>query len=91
MSAVPERRSAVRVGCSGFVYRDWRGVVYPEGLPQRSWFGHYATLFDTVELNNTFYRSPRSRLPSVTRSSSGTRAGSSTRSMSCFAHTASRS
>jgi uncharacterized protein YecE (DUF72 family) len=48
----------VRVGCSGFVYRDWRGVVYPEGLPQRRWFEHFATLFDTVELNNTFYRLP---------------------------------
>ena len=47
-----------RVGCSGFVYRDWRGVVYPEKLPQRRWFEHYATLFDTVELNNTFYRLP---------------------------------
>ena len=53
-----ERRGHVRVGCSGFVYRDWRGVVYPDDLPQRSWFGHYATLFDTVELNNTFYRLP---------------------------------
>lgn len=47
-----------RVGCSGFVYRDWRRVVYPEKLPQRRWFEHYATLFDTVELNTTFYRLP---------------------------------
>jgi uncharacterized protein YecE (DUF72 family) len=40
------------------MYKDWRGVVYPEKLPQRRWFEHYATLFDTVELNNTFYRLP---------------------------------
>jgi uncharacterized protein YecE (DUF72 family) len=40
------------------VYRDWRGVVYPAGLPQRRWFEHYASLFDTVELNTTFYRLP---------------------------------
>jgi uncharacterized protein YecE (DUF72 family) len=40
------------------VYRDWRGVVYPAELPQRRWFEHYATLFDTVEINNTFYRLP---------------------------------
>jgi uncharacterized protein YecE (DUF72 family) len=33
--------------------------VYPEGLPQRRWFEHYATLFDTVEVNSTFYRLPR--------------------------------
>jgi uncharacterized protein YecE (DUF72 family) len=47
-----------RVGCSGWMYKPWRGVVYPEGLPQRRWFEHYATLFDTVELNTTFYRLP---------------------------------
>jgi uncharacterized protein YecE (DUF72 family) len=40
------------------MYKDWRGVVYPTGLPQRRWFEHYATLFDTVEINNTFYRLP---------------------------------
>jgi uncharacterized protein YecE (DUF72 family) len=32
--------------------------VYPQDLPQKGWFAHYATLFDTVELNNTFYRLP---------------------------------
>jgi uncharacterized protein YecE (DUF72 family) len=51
-------RGAARVGCSGWQYKDWRGVVYPDGLPQRRWFEHYATLFDTVEINNTFYRLP---------------------------------
>ena len=48
----------IRIGCSGWVYKDWRGVVYPEKLPQRRWFEHYATLFDTVEINNSFYRLP---------------------------------
>jgi uncharacterized protein YecE (DUF72 family) len=51
-------RGRAFVGCSGWVYRDWRGIVYPERLPQRLWFAHYATLFDTVELNATFYRLP---------------------------------
>ena len=46
------------VGCSGWQYKDWRGIVYPEKLPLRRWFEHYATLFDTVEINNTFYRLP---------------------------------
>ena len=46
------------VGCSGWQYRDWRGIVYPKELPQRRWLDHYATLFDTVEVNNTFYRLP---------------------------------
>jgi uncharacterized protein YecE (DUF72 family) len=40
------------------MYKDWRGLVYPQDLPQRRWFEHYATLFDTVEINNTFYRLP---------------------------------
>lgn len=47
-----------RVGCSGWMYKDWRGIVYPQALPQRAWFAHYAALFDTVEINNTFYRLP---------------------------------
>ncbi len=51
-------RGHARVGCSGWAYRHWRGVVYPAELPQRRWFEHYAAMFDTVELNNTFYRLP---------------------------------
>jgi len=47
---------AVHVGCSGWVYPDWRGKVYPDGLPQRRWLSRYAELFDTVEVNSTFYR-----------------------------------
>ncbi|MCU1452506.1 MAG: hypothetical protein JWN46_652 [Acidimicrobiales bacterium] len=58
MEAAAPVRGTPRVGCSGWIYRDWRGIVYPEGLPQRRWFEHYATLFDTVEINNTFYRLP---------------------------------
>jgi uncharacterized protein YecE (DUF72 family) len=50
--------SEVRVGCSGWNYPHWRERVYPKGLPQRRWLEHYATLFDTVEVNNTFYRLP---------------------------------
>lgn len=50
--------TTARIGCSGWAYPHWRGVVYPEGLPQREWFAHYTTLFDTVEVNNTFYRLP---------------------------------
>lgn len=49
----------VRIGCSGWSYAHWRGVVYPEGLAQRRWLEHYSTLFGTVEVNATFYRLPR--------------------------------
>jgi uncharacterized protein YecE (DUF72 family) len=48
----------VRVGCSGWNYGHWRERVYPKGLPPRRWLEHYATLFDTVEVNATFYRLP---------------------------------
>jgi uncharacterized protein YecE (DUF72 family) len=49
----------VRIGCSGWNYPHWRERVYPKGLPQRRWLECYATLFDTVEVNNTFYRLPK--------------------------------
>jgi len=49
----------VRVGTSGWSYRHWRGVFYPEDLPQRRWLEHYAEHFDTVELNTTFYHLPK--------------------------------
>ncbi len=48
----------VRIGCSGWNYNHWRERVYPPGLPPRRWLAHYATLFDTVEVNATFYRLP---------------------------------
>jgi uncharacterized protein YecE (DUF72 family) len=49
----------VRIGCSGWNYAHWRERVYPKGLPTRRWLEHYATLFDTVEVNTTFYRLPK--------------------------------
>ena len=48
-----------RIGCSGWNYPHWREVVYPKGLPPARWLEHYATLFDTVEVNSTFYRLPK--------------------------------
>jgi uncharacterized protein YecE (DUF72 family) len=51
-------RKPVHIGCAGWNYRDWRGAVYPEDLPTRRWLERYAELFDTVEVNNTFYRLP---------------------------------
>jgi uncharacterized protein YecE (DUF72 family) len=46
------------IGTSGWQYRDWRGGLYPEGVPQRLWLEHYATHYLTVENNNSFYRLP---------------------------------
>jgi uncharacterized protein YecE (DUF72 family) len=49
----------IRVGCSGWVYKHWRGIFYPEDLPQKRWFEYYSAEFDTVEINATFYRLQR--------------------------------
>src|SRR5918998_1430426 len=46
----------VRVGCSGWQYDSWRGGLYPEGLGKNRWLERYAEVFDTVEVNSTFYR-----------------------------------
>ena len=47
-----------RVGCSGWQYKHWKGDFYPADLPQREWLDYYARHFDTVEVNNSFYRLP---------------------------------
>jgi uncharacterized protein YecE (DUF72 family) len=49
----------LRIGCSGWNYEHWRERFYPKGLPPRHWLAHYAQVFDTVEVNSTFYRLPR--------------------------------
>ena len=47
------------VGTSGWQYADWRGLLYPAGLPSRRWLERYGEAFATVENNNAFYRLPR--------------------------------
>lgn len=54
----------IRLGCSGWQYKHWAAAAgpaaafYPAGLAQKRWFAHYARQFDTVEINNSFYRLP---------------------------------
>jgi uncharacterized protein YecE (DUF72 family) len=48
-----------KIGCSGYHYPDWKGIFYPEGIPQRKWFEFYCEHFNTLELNVTYYRFPR--------------------------------
>jgi len=47
------------IGCSGFSYKEWKGLFYPEKLPQSKWLPYYCEHFNTLELNNTFYRFPQ--------------------------------
>lgn len=46
------------IGCSGFHYKEWKGIFYPQSLPQKEWFKFYSQHFNTLELNVTFYRFP---------------------------------
>jgi uncharacterized protein YecE (DUF72 family) len=52
----------VHAGTSGFSYPEWKGSFYPDDLPQKGFLEFYAGKFSTVEINNTFYRFPRSEL-----------------------------
>ena len=63
MTAVPSAR--VRLGTQGWSYPDWVGPFYPPGARQEDYLPFYARVFDTVELDTTFYHPPR---PSVARS-----------------------
>lgn len=49
----------IRIGCSGWTYAHWRGRFYPQKMAARNWFAFYAEHFDTVEINNSFYRLPK--------------------------------
>jgi uncharacterized protein YecE (DUF72 family) len=52
------RASDIVVGTCGWQYRDWRGVVYPTGVPPHDWLAWYARRFPVVEVDSTFYRLP---------------------------------
>ncbi len=57
--AASKSSHSVRIGCAGWNYDSWRGAVYEQGLPKRRWLERYAELFDTVEVNSTFYGTPK--------------------------------
>jgi uncharacterized protein YecE (DUF72 family) len=48
----------LRIGCSGFFNRHWKGIFYPEDVRQKDWFTYYSSRFDTLEINTTFYKFP---------------------------------
>lgn len=55
----------IHIGTQGWSYPDWVGTFYPPGSKQEDWLPFYGDVFDTVELDTTFYHPPR---PSVVRS-----------------------
>jgi uncharacterized protein YecE (DUF72 family) len=48
----------LRIGCSGWTYKDWKGPFYPPKVLDRARLEYYATRFDTAEINASFYRLP---------------------------------
>jgi uncharacterized protein YecE (DUF72 family) len=52
----------VRVGTSGFAYKEWKGSFYPAPCAPDAMLGFYASRFSTVEINNTFYRMPQPKV-----------------------------
>ena len=46
------------IGTSGWNYRQWRGSFFPEKLPTKQWLSYYASRFDSLEVNYSFYRLP---------------------------------
>jgi len=61
LSCVAEPRDRPHIGCSGWNYKSWRGKFYAAGLKVQDWLRYYASIFDTVEINNTFYRLPEAK------------------------------
>ena len=46
------------IGTSGYDYPEWKGAFYPENLKRKDFLSYYATKFNALELNNTFYNMP---------------------------------
>ncbi len=51
--------TTVRIGTSGYSFEDWRGILYPHSLRSKDMLNFYASRFDTVELNYTYYAMPK--------------------------------
>ncbi len=67
----------VRIGISGWTYAPWRGIFYPKGLPHKQELSYAAKIFNSVEINGTFY--------SLQRASSFAEWASATPEDFCFA------
>ena len=52
----------ILIGCSGYYYKDWKEIFYPPKLATKDWLPYYASFFNTVEINNTFYRFPEASM-----------------------------
>lgn len=53
------RKGKVHIGTSGWSYKDWKGLYYPENLKPTEWLTYYAKQFDITEINTSFYHLPK--------------------------------
>lgn len=58
------KRGKIYIGTSGWKYKHWRGIFYPDNIKNKDEFAWYHKHFDTVELNNSFYHLPSSKIVS---------------------------
>lgn len=52
------KKHLIHIGTSGWAYKHWRGTFYPDHIKVKDQFSYYQKIFNTVEINNTFYRIP---------------------------------
>ncbi len=50
----------LRIGCSGWSYKDWQGIFYPKELAAKDYLKFYSGIFNCVEIDSSFYRVPNS-------------------------------
>lgn len=55
---VPGIPENYHIGCSGYSYPYWKNKFYPKGVAAKDYLSYYSSIFNTVELNGTFYRTP---------------------------------
>jgi uncharacterized protein YecE (DUF72 family) len=53
------RKGSIHIGTSGWSYKHWKGIYYPEGLPATQWLSYYARQFNISEINTSFYHLPK--------------------------------
>ena len=58
LSVAPDLPAKLRVGCSGWGYDDWLGGFYPPKTPKSNYLKLYSSVFDCVEVDSSFYRTP---------------------------------
>ena len=59
---MPNNRSNVLAGASGYSFKEWCGTFYPEKMKSDEMLPFYSARLPTVEINNTFYRMPRTTM-----------------------------